>query len=100
MSSTNNFPPKRNFYMPQGFYPLLDVVLVFISFAIAYELRYGLQLIRPVYDPNQAPFQPYLPYTAIFAAMLYLNYRASGLYKSNRGRSWLEEVYAVVNGVT
>jgi exopolysaccharide biosynthesis polyprenyl glycosylphosphotransferase len=100
MSSTNNIPPKRNLYMPQGFYPLLDVVLVFISFAIAYYFRYGLQLIRPVFDPNQAPFQPYLPYTAIFAAMLYINYRASGLYNNTRGRSYWDELYAVINGVT
>src|SRR6476646_6897096 len=100
MSSTNVIPPKRNFYMPAGFYPLLDVTLVFISFAIAYYIRYGLQIIRPVFDPNQAPFQPYLPYTAIFAAMLYINYRASGLYNNIRGRSYWDELYAVINGVT
>jgi len=100
MSSSNIIPPKRNLYMPPGFYPLLDAVLVFAAFAIAYYFRYGLQLIRPVFDPNQAPFQPYLPYTAIFAAMVYINYRASGLYKSNRGRSYWDELYAVINGVT
>jgi exopolysaccharide biosynthesis polyprenyl glycosylphosphotransferase len=100
MSSSNGIPPKKSFYMPSGFYPVLDAALVFASFAIAYYMRYGLQLIRPVFDPNQAPFQPYLPYTAIFAAMLYINYRASGLYKSNRGRSYWDELYAVINGVT
>jgi exopolysaccharide biosynthesis polyprenyl glycosylphosphotransferase len=93
-------PTRKDFYMPRGFYPLLDAALVFIAFAAAYYARYELQLIRPVFDPNRAPFQPYLPYTAVFAVLLYLNYRASGLYKSNRGRSWLEEVYAVINGVT
>ncbi len=93
-------PIRKQFYMPKGFYPLLDAALVFVAFAMAYYARYELQLIRPVFDPNRAPFEPYLPYTAVFAALLYLNYRASGLYKSNRGRSWLEEVYAVINGVT
>ncbi len=93
-------PVHKTFFMPRGFYPALDAVLVFISFAAAYYARYALQLIRPVFDPNQAPFQPYLPYTAVFAGLFYLSYRASGLYKSNRGRSWLEEVYGVINGVT
>lgn len=100
MSSTNLIPPKRNLYMPAGFYPVLDMLLVFVAFAIAYYIRYELQIIRPVFDPNRAPFQPYLPYTAIFAAMVYINYRASGLYKNNRGRSYWDELYAVINGVT
>lgn len=92
-------PPQQNFHMPKGFYPLLDIVLVFVSFAMAYYARYELQLIRPVYDPNRAPFIPYLPYTAILALLLVLNFQASGLYRNNRGRSWLEESYVVGSGV-
>jgi exopolysaccharide biosynthesis polyprenyl glycosylphosphotransferase len=49
---------------------------------------------------NRAPFVPYLPYAAVFALLFGLNYQASGLYKSNRGRSWFEEVYSVINCVT
>ena len=86
--------------MPKGFYPILDAVLVFVGFALAYYVRYELQIIRPVFDPNRAPFEPYLPYTAVFAFLLFLHYQGSGLYKSNRGRSWLEEIYALGNGVT
>ncbi|MBL8153156.1 MAG: sugar transferase [Anaerolineae bacterium] len=86
--------------MPRNFYSLLDLLLVLVAFIIAYYARYELQLIRPVFEVNRAPFEPYLPYAAVFAAMVYVNYRASGLYKSNRGRSYWEEVYAVINGVT
>src|SRR5262249_13349131 len=93
-------PRRNNFAMPKGFYPLLDVALVFISFALAYYARYELQLIRPVFDPNRAPFEPYLPYTAVYALLLLVHYQGSGLYKSNRGRSWLEEVYTLGNGIT
>ncbi|MBZ0281091.1 MAG: sugar transferase [Anaerolineae bacterium] len=101
MSSTklSPVPTRKSFYMPRGFHITLDIMLVFVAFALAYYARYELQLIRPVFDPNRAPFLPYLPYTAVFAGLLVLNYRASGLYKSNRGHSWLEEVYAVGNGV-
>lgn len=93
--------PRRNpLYMPKGFYAVLDAVLVFVAFALAYYGRYELQLIRPVFDPNRAPFEPYLPYTAVYALLVFLHYQGSGLYKSNRGRSWLEEVYTLGNGIT
>lgn len=100
MSSSNVVPPKKNLYLPSGFYPVIDIILVFVAFVAAYYMRYELQLIRPVGEAFRAPFQPYLPYTAIFAGMIYINYRASGLYKSNRGRSYWDELYAVINGVT
>ncbi len=91
---------KHKFHMPKHFYPLLDMLLVLAAFVTAYYVRYELQFIRPVFEVNRAPFEPYLPYALVFAGMIYLNYRASGLYKSNRGRSYWEEVYAVINGVT
>jgi len=91
---------RKSIFMPRGFYPILDAVLVFISFILAYLLRYEAQIIRPVFEINRAPFEPYLPYTALFAVLLVINYRAIGLYRNNRSRSWLEEVYMIGNGVT
>ena len=99
-SKLSPVPPRNRLYMPKGFYPVLDAVLVLVGFALAYYARYELQLIRPVFDPNRAPFEPYLPYTAVFAFLLFLHYQGSGLYKSNRGRSWLEEIYTLGNGIT
>ncbi len=80
--------------------PLVDVILAFAAFGIAYFARYELQLIRAVMEFNQAPFEPYLPYVAVYIAWLHLNYRGSGLYKTIRGRSWLDEAYTILNGVT
>lgn len=91
---------RKQLYMHRAFYPTLDAVLVFVGFVLAYFLRYEIQLIRPVFEINRAPFEPYLPYTAVFAALLILNYRAIGLYRNNRSRSWLEEVYMIGNGAT
>lgn len=92
--------PTRQLYMPPGFYPVLDMLLVFAAFGIAYYIRYELQLIFPLNEINRAPFVPYLPYAAVFTGMIYLNYRASGLYRTPRGRSYWDELYAVINGVT
>jgi exopolysaccharide biosynthesis polyprenyl glycosylphosphotransferase len=80
--------------------PLIDALLVFAAFGLAYVVRYDLQLLRAVGEANRAPFEPYLPYYVIFIAWLYLNYRGSGLYKAIRGRTFVDEVYTIINGVT
>lgn len=98
--TNESIPSRRNIFMPKGFWPLLDFALVFVAFAIAYYMRYELQLIRQVFEVNRAPFAPYLPYAAVFGLLLVLNYQGSGLYKSIRSRSWIEEAYGVFNGVT
>lgn len=81
-------------------FPLLDVLLVLAAFGIAYYLRYELQIIRPVGDGFRAPFSSYLESALIYAAVLLLNNQGSGLYKSIRGRSWIDEIYIIGNGVT
>ncbi len=93
-------PPRRQVIMPPWLLPVLDLVLTFVAFALAYIARYELTIFRPVLDPSTAAFTPYLPYAAVYAAMLYLIYQGNGLYRVVRGRSWMEEVYIIVNGVT
>ncbi len=82
------------------FLPLLDASLAFVAYLLAYYLRYELQIITPVNEVNRAHFAPYLPYVVVYIVWLYLSYHGTGLYKNVRGRSWTEEVYTVVNGVT
>ncbi|MEO8392527.1 MAG: hypothetical protein ABI700_06005, partial [Chloroflexota bacterium] len=91
---------RREWKEPQWLMPLIDALLVVLAFVLAYVARYDLQILRPVDEPNRAPFHPYIPYVVIFILWLYLNYRGSGLYRSIRGRTWLDEVSAIVNGVT
>lgn len=91
---------SRKYLIPRWVYPLLDIVLAFVAFAIAYYIRYELQFIQPVSEVFRAPFLPYLPYTTVFAILVYLNLRAAGQYKGLRSRSWLEEIYAALNAVT
>jgi exopolysaccharide biosynthesis polyprenyl glycosylphosphotransferase len=98
MSSPSTTSKVRQ--IPAELLPLLDVVLVFAAFALAYYVRYELQIIRPVFEPFRSGFGPYLPYAAIFALMIYGNFRALGLYRGDqRGRSLWDELYAVSSGV-
>lgn len=97
--STSQTLPEENAVEPRWLFPVVDVVLAFLAFALGYILRYDLQIIRPVLDPFQRQFTPYIPYAILFAAILYLNYSNNGLYRTVRERSWLEEVTIIGNGV-
>jgi exopolysaccharide biosynthesis polyprenyl glycosylphosphotransferase len=96
----NNFDATIPASEPRWTMPLVDVVLAFVAFGLAYYVRYDLQLLRPVFEANVAAFDPYLPYVAFYALLLLVNNRGRGLYKNIRGRSWAEEVYAITNGAT
>lgn len=85
---------------PRWLFPVLDVVLVFVAFGLAYVFRYQLQIFRPVFDPSRSDFLPYVPYAIVYSAILLLNYQSNNLYRSLRGRAWMEEVSIIVNGVT
>lgn len=84
---------------PRWLFPLIDAVLAFILFGIAYVLRYELQIIRPVLDPIQRDFGPYIPFAAVYALLIWLNYQRNGLYRNIVGRAWMEEVYLIASGV-
>lgn len=80
--------------------PVVDAVLAFIAFILAYIVRYELQILRPVGEFFAAPFEPYLPLAFVYVVWLHVTYRGSGLYRAIRGRSWLDETYTILNGVT
>lgn len=85
---------------PRWLMPLLDIGLALFAFLLAYYVRYDLQILRPLLEQNNAAFEPYIGYALFFAAWLYINYRGNKLYKIVRGRSLMEEVYIIINGVT
>ncbi|MCC6805326.1 MAG: hypothetical protein IT319_20770, partial [Anaerolineae bacterium] len=91
---------RREWKEPLWLMPLVDMALAFLAFALAYVVRYNLQIIRPVDEAFRAPFEPYLPFVLIYLVWINLIYRGSGLYRVIRGRAWLDEVYTITNGVT
>jgi exopolysaccharide biosynthesis polyprenyl glycosylphosphotransferase len=78
--------------------PLLDAVLVFLSFTIAYWLRYDLQWFRQVEPAFFVPFRVYLPSVVSVSALLVLVYWLEGAYRHERGRPFLDEFYIVFRG--
>ncbi len=78
----------------------LDVVLVNLGFVMAYWIRYHLQWPRPVSAEHYAPFKTYLPMEAILTILLIGEYVVQKVYVHRRGRSWLDEMLALLNGTT
>jgi exopolysaccharide biosynthesis polyprenyl glycosylphosphotransferase len=88
------------FKWPRWLLPTVDALLVALAFLVSYYLRYEVQFLQPVNEANDAPFDPYIPYAAIFAAlMLFFNQNAH-LYRERRGRSWWEEIFSIGNSAT
>ena len=84
---------------PRWLFPVIDATLAFLVFGIAYILRYDLQIIRPLLDPGQRAFEPYIPFAMIYALLILINYQRNSLYRNIAGRAWLEEVYLIASSV-
>src|SRR5579862_6662474 len=91
---------RSNWKEPQWLMPLIDIGLAMVAFGLAFVLRYDFQLLRPLDEANRSPFPPYISYAVFYFAWMCLNFRGSGLYRVIRGRSWIDEVYTIINGVT
>lgn len=88
------------FKWPRWLLPTVDAGLVLVAFLISYYLRYEIQFLQPVDEANAAPFDPYIPYAAIFAVLMLLFNQSARLYREQRGRTWWDEVFAVGNAAT
>ena len=76
----------------------IDVLLINLGFALAYWIRYDLEWPWPVAAENLIPYAAYVPMEAALTGLLLLVYGAQGLYAQGRGRSWLDEAFALLNG--
>ncbi len=79
---------------------ILDIVLVNLAFFSSYVVRYVLEWPYPVEQRFNAPFEPYIPYTALLAVLCLIAYRANGLYDRRHGMRWLDELFKIFNGTT
>jgi len=79
---------------------LLDVFLLNVAFALAYYVRYTLELFRPVNDANIAPYTAYLPFQFWYTVLLLLFLYLDGVYSPRRGGSWFEDLYRIGNATT
>jgi len=91
--------PDRPTLEPRWLFPLLDAGLVLIAFLLAYSIRYDWQILRPILDPRQVGFAPYIPFAVVYSMLLYFSYYQNGLYRNVRGRNWGEEISIITSGV-
>jgi exopolysaccharide biosynthesis polyprenyl glycosylphosphotransferase len=75
-----------------------DIILINISFAISYYMRYELQWIRAVAEAFYVPFREYVPVGLFLTVILLIVFKAEGLYDQRRGTTWLDEIYTIFTG--
>jgi exopolysaccharide biosynthesis polyprenyl glycosylphosphotransferase len=73
-----------------------DVLLINLAFAIAYWLRYDLQLFAAVDQAYFVPYRQFIPISLALTLLLLGIYKLSGVYNQPRGASWFDEVYRLV----
>ena len=80
---------------------VLDAVLINIAIALAWFIRYELMLTVPLgegFFPQ--PYSAYIPLAIVLTILAIAILRIEGLYFPARGRTFLDEVYTLVNGTT
>jgi exopolysaccharide biosynthesis polyprenyl glycosylphosphotransferase len=79
---------------------LLDTAVINLAFALAYYVRYQLELLVPVSDAFYAPYLVYIPAQLGYTGLMLLFLALDGAYERRRGGSWLNEVYCITNAST
>ncbi len=80
---------------------VLDAVLINLAIALAWYIRYELMLTVPLgegFFPQ--PYSAYIPLDVLLTVLSIAVYRIEGLYLPARGRTFLDEMYTLVNGAT
>lgn len=72
-----------------------DMLLILLAFVVAYYIRYELQWFRAVDPVFQVGFSVYIPFAVVLLLILPISFRFSGVYPYRRGRSLIEETYAI-----
>jgi exopolysaccharide biosynthesis polyprenyl glycosylphosphotransferase len=78
----------------------LDAATAFAGFALAYWLRYDLQLGRAVLEIHYLPFRNFSWIGLTLVAILLILLEGRGLYRLPRGASWLESLSRIAEGST
>jgi exopolysaccharide biosynthesis polyprenyl glycosylphosphotransferase len=79
---------------------IVDALLIYVAFLIAYWVRYDLQWLRSVDPANNVPFSAYLPMVSLLALILLLALRREGAYDLRRARPYFDEIYGILNATT
>ncbi|MCS7059864.1 MAG: sugar transferase [Anaerolineae bacterium] len=75
---------------------LIDAIVINVSFVIGYIMRYEWQWFREV--GFEARLSDYWPIQVAFTLTLLILYQLDGVYANRRAPSWLDQMYAIING--
>jgi exopolysaccharide biosynthesis polyprenyl glycosylphosphotransferase len=75
---------------------LSDVVLINAAFLLAYEVRYRLQLFRPVEPEFDNPIDVYFPFMIVLTILLIAAYKIDNIYVPRRLGMWLDQMSRIV----
>ncbi|MHB0858598.1 MAG: sugar transferase [Anaerolineae bacterium] len=78
--------------------PVVDALLIALSFRMAYWVRYDLQWLREVEPAYRVSFGVYGPSMLALIAILLCVYWLEGAYRHERGRLFFDEFYIVLRG--
>jgi Undecaprenyl-phosphate glucose phosphotransferase len=87
---------KRYNRLLVGFYVITDAVLAMWAFIFAYGIRFESGLIPVVH--GYPPFEQYLNVLPFVAVLTPLAYQLQGVYRLRRGRSRVDDFFAVLIG--
>jgi exopolysaccharide biosynthesis polyprenyl glycosylphosphotransferase len=73
-----------------------DVVLINAAFALAYTLRYRLQLFLSVDPAFDNPPDVFVPFQLVLTALLLLALKIDGVYEPRRLGMWLDQMWRIV----
>jgi len=72
-----------------------DILLISVSVALAYWVRYELQWFRDI--SYHHPLSAYVPLGFLFTVLMLLAFQIDRIYWQWRGRPWLDQVYRIIN---
>lgn len=72
-----------------------DVLIVSVSIALAYWVRYELQWFRDI--SYHHPLSAYVPFGLSFTVLMLLFFQIDRVYQGWRGRPWLDQLYRIIN---
>ena len=72
-----------------------DILLINISMALAYWMRYELQWFRDI--SYHHPLSAYVPFSLLFTVLMLLAFQIDLVYQRWRGYQWLDQIYRIIN---
>ncbi|MBI2953594.1 MAG: undecaprenyl-phosphate glucose phosphotransferase [Chloroflexi bacterium] len=91
---------RRGRLLPIGILVILDAVLISVSFALSWWIRYELQLGREVAEENYVGFDAYLLIHLSLVGILLFVFTVQGLYDSRSRTSWMDAVGVILSSTT